>query len=88
MTYQTNSNTVFANFADDCKIYRRLKQENVNKLQVDLTNLERWSKWQLPFNPTKGKVVHFGKRNPKNYFVLYDRVLDTVLQEKDFGCYS
>ena len=28
-------------FADDCKIYRRLNQENVNKLQVDQTNLER-----------------------------------------------
>ena len=27
--------------------------------------------------------MHFGKKNPKNYFVLYDRVLDTVTQEKD-----
>ena len=73
-------------FADDCKIYRRLNQENVNKLQVDLTNLERWSKkWQLPFNPSECKVMYFGKKNPKNYFVLYDRVLDTVTQEKDLG---
>ena len=73
-------------FADDCKIYRRLNQENVNKLQVDLTNLERWSKkWQLPFNPSKCKVMHFGKKNPKNNFVLNDRVLDTVTQEKDLG---
>ena len=46
--------------------YRRLNLENVNKFQVDLTNLERWSKkWQLPFNPPKGKVMHFGKKNPK-----------------------
>ena len=76
-------------FADDCKIYRRLNQENVNKLQVDLTNLESWSKkWQLPFNPSKCKVMNFGKNNPENYFVLYDRVLDTVTQEKEFGCYS
>ena len=29
--------------------------------------------------------MHFGKKNPKNYFVLYDRVLDTVTQEKDLG---
>ena len=73
-------------FADDCTIFSRLNQENVNKLQVDLTNLERWSKkWQLPFNPSKCKVIHFSKKNPKDYFVLYDRVLDTVTQEKDLG---
>ena len=29
--------------------------------------------------------MHFGKKNPKNYIVLYDRVLDTVTQEKDLG---
>ena len=29
--------------------------------------------------------MHFDKKNPKNYFVLYDRVLDTVTQEKDLG---
>ena len=41
-----------------------------------LTNLERSSKkWQLPFNPSKYKVMHFD----------YDRVLDTVTQEKDLG---
>ena len=52
-------------FTDDCKI-SSLNQKNVNKLQVDLTNLERWSKkWQLPFNPSKCKVMHFGKKNPK-----------------------
>ena len=42
-------------------------------------------KWQLPFNSLKGKVMYFGKKNPKNYFVLYDRVQDTVTQEKDLG---
>ena len=69
-------------FADDCKIYRRLNKENVNKLQVELTNLGRWSKkWQLPFNPSKCKVMNLGKKNPTKYFVLYDRVLDTVTQE-------
>ena len=29
--------------------------------------------------------MHFGKKNQKNYSVLYDRVLDTVTQEKDLG---
>ena len=27
--------------------------------------------------------MHFGKKNPKNCFVLYERVLDTVIQEND-----
>ena len=29
--------------------------------------------------------MHFGKKNPKNYFELYDRVLNTITQEKDLG---
>ena len=29
--------------------------------------------------------MHFVKKNPKNYFVLYERVLDTATQEKDLG---
>ena len=29
--------------------------------------------------------MHFGKNNPKNYFVLYDRVLDTITHGKDLG---
>ena len=29
--------------------------------------------------------MHFGEKNPKNYFVLYDRVLDIVTQVKYLG---
>ena len=29
--------------------------------------------------------MHFCKKNLKNYFVLYDHVLNTVTQEKDLG---
>ena len=38
-------------FADDCKIYGLAENVNLNKLQLDLCKIEKWSKkWQLPFN--------------------------------------
>ena len=73
-------------FADDCKLYGLVGNENLNKLQIDLCELERWSlKWQLPFNVKKCKVLHFGKNNPEHEYVLYDHILETSDQQKDLG---
>ena len=73
-------------FADDCKLYGLVGNENLNKLQIDLRELERWSlKWQLPFNVKKCKVLHFGKNNPEREYVLYDHILETSDQQKDLG---
>ena len=47
-------------FADDCKLYGTVNRV-INCMQTDLKNLEEWSnKWQLPFNESKCKVLHFG----------------------------
>ena len=57
-------------FADDCKLYGPVST-NENKLQLDLNNLENWSKrWQLPFNASKCKVMHFGHHNPRHSYHL------------------
>ena len=51
-------------FADDCKLYDIVNTATENKLQMDLCKLEEWSKkWQLPFNATKCKVMHFRYQN-------------------------
>ena len=73
-------------FADDCKLYGKVKHTGENKMQLDVTNLENWSaKWQLPFNATKCKVMHLGYNNPKHRYVLNSHTLDISTCEKDLG---
>ena len=61
-------------FADDCKLYGARLLDG--KMQSDLERLEEWSdKWQLPFNIVKCKVMHFGKQNPKQCYILNGRTL-------------
>ena len=76
-------------FADDCKLYGAIGKDMDlvdNKLQVDLTGLENWSKrWQLPFNAQKCKVMHFGKDNPRHSYSMNGHTLEETDQEKDLG---
>ena len=75
-------------FADDCKLYGRVSTLGENKMQFDLSNLENWSKnWQLPFNASKCKVMHFGRQNPKHSYHLNDHVLESMHSEKDLGVF-
>ena len=54
-------------FADDIKLYRTVDTKtDAELLQKDIDAVTQWSKmWQLPFNESKCKVVHYGKKNPK-----------------------
>ena len=55
-------------FAEDTKVYN--KSASYRSLQIDLENLEKWSKqWLLKFNTDKCKV-HFGNGNPRHNYVL------------------
>ena len=73
-------------FADDYKLYGSANIDNDNKMQIDLNQLEKWSnKWQLPFNATKCKVMHFGYQNKKGNYHLYDNILETSHNGKDLG---
>ena len=67
-------------FADDCKLYGIVNSTDQNKLQQDLINLELW---QLPFNSSKCKVMHFGHQNPRHQYYLNDQTLDETDREKD-----
>ena len=60
------------------------------KLQQDVDRLTDWSNnWQIKFNTGKCKVLHIGKKNPKNTYTMrksnsVDRViLETTVLEKD-----
>ena len=73
-------------FADDCKLYGNVDSTDRNKLQQDLIDLERWSElWQLPFNSSKCKVMHFGQQKPRYQYYLNDEMLDETDCEKDLG---
>ena len=74
-------------FADDAKIYRRIKgSEDRNRLQGDIDKLHEWSnKWLLKFNEDKCKVMNFGSRNPKNSYTMGGIELAHSEQERDLG---
>ena len=72
-------------FADDCKLYGAVKSDNCS-MQEDLTNMYKWSKrWQLPFNETKCKVMHIGRRNPHKEYQMEGHILEESTCEKDLG---
>ena len=60
--------------------------EDREKLQQDIDELLIWSKkWQLPFNESKCKVMHYGKTNRKAHYNLGGVQIVEVSEEKDLG---
>ena len=74
-------------FADDTKVFREIQSdEDRQKLQQDIDELLIWSqKWQLPFNESKYKVMHYGKTNRKADYNLGGVNIKEVSEEKDLG---
>jgi len=74
-------------FADDTKIYRSVDDEaGRNILQQDLDTLNNWSEtWQLKFNKSKCKVIHFGNNNEQFNYTMGDHPLISDNYEKDLG---
>ena len=71
-------------FEGDCKLYGIVNTATENKSQMDLRKLEKWSKkWQLPFNATKCKVMHFGYQNLQQTYHLNGHALESSHIEKD-----
>ena len=55
-------------------------------IQEDLNHLLQWSnKWLLPFNIEKCKVLHYGKVNPKNDYMINDISVLSDSSIKDLG---
>ena len=74
-------------FADDTKLFRAIESiaDNIS-LQKDLDKLLKWSSdWQLPFNISKCKTMHYGNNNPEFAYNMENFFLDTVDHEKDLG---
>ena len=73
-------------FADDCKLFGKVVDADDNRIQVDLSNLEEWSRiWQLPFNAKKCKTMHFGYSNARRTYILNNQELESISSKKDLG---
>jgi len=67
-------------FADDTKVYSVVLDMNeINKLQLDLHKLFKWSQdWLMLFNVYKCKVIHFGFNNIKAIYEMNGKFLEEV----------
>ena len=74
-------------FADDTKVFRKIKSDaDRQHLQDDLNKLIEWSeKWQMLFNFGKCKCLHTGHGNEDAQYTMGGTVLNTTLKEKDLG---
>jgi ribonuclease P/MRP protein subunit RPP40 len=74
-------------FADDTKIFRALRSVNdITAMQADIHNILLWStKWQLPFNIPKCKILHYGKNNPEFTYSMDNTPMKEDVTEKDLG---
>ncbi|BHF59701.1 hypothetical protein SprV_0100266200 [Sparganum proliferum] len=78
-----------AMFADDVKLWSVIRTEfDEERLQADLTRLEKWSQdWLLPFNVTKCNVLRVGRTRSlsRRVYHLNGVPLQEVDAQKDLG---
>jgi hypothetical protein len=74
-------------YADDTKVFGKVDTaEDGFVLQKDLDQLCDWARtWQLTFNVSKCKVMHFGYGNAHCVYVMDARELQSITSEKDLG---
>ena len=78
-------------FADDTKVYNEIKEDrNVEQLQCAIDSMFDWTqKWLLKFNKEKCKILHLGRNNPQNKYLIGkgdQRIpLEVTELEKDLG---
>ena len=75
-------------FADDTKLYRSVDSYgDSNTIQMDLYELDNWSSpWQMKFNIQKCKILHLGKKTPRNFYLMFDnenKCLSTIKDIKE-----
>jgi len=85
--FEDNVTNKILKFADDSKLWGVVEtvQDRIG-IQKDLDTLGEWSVTnQMPFNVSKCKVMHIGKKNVKADYSLMGQVITTTTEEKDLG---
>src|SRR6266516_17722 len=77
-------------FADDTKLWGRVNtKDEVLRMHADLETLSKWSdKNEMPVNISKCKVMHIGKKNSKEVYMLKGQGIEEVKEERDLGVFS
>ena len=77
----TNRTTLFA---DDSKVIGNAGSPAT--IQSHLHCLSQWADvWQMKFNKSKCSILHIGKDNPKNKYMIGHTSLQVVEKERDLG---
>ena len=80
-------------FPDDTKLFSAIKVEYDSEvLQNDLYLLDEWSgTWQINFSITKCKVLHLGKKNQQEIYLMHEHdktilsSIENVTEHPDLG---
>ena len=68
-------------FADNTRLYKAIRREQYAGqclLQKDIDKIEQWSrKWQISFNASKCKTMHYGYGNPSRLFKINDKKIES-----------
>ena len=74
-------------FADNTKILQRINSTGDGlRLQQDIDTLGRWAvAWQMEFNVSKCKTMHFGRNNLGVRYFMDGLMLDEATSERDLG---
>ena len=80
-------NSLLKIFADDTKVYSEINsEEDRNKLQSTIDQMVKWTdKWMIKFNGDKCNILHLGKNNSKNQYLIKEGDEVTVLKETKCG---
>ena len=77
--------TSYTSFADDTNIYCNPSKQS-HHLQEDLDKIKTWTAtWKMPLNDSKCTVLHIGRTNPKNNYILGQTEVVKVQKQKDLG---
>ena len=76
-------------FADDTKLFRSVaNQADRISLQYDLDTVCEWAdRWEMKFNVSKCKVMHYGRKSTdiEPTYYMYGKPIEVVCSEKDLG---
>ena len=82
-----NEQQILKKFANDTKIAQFIESpEDSAALQATLDKLGAWAeRWGMQFNTAKCHVMHIGKNNPKNVYMMNGIQLSETTVEREIG---
>ena len=78
--------------ADDAKTFQEIERDeaqqsrNQEALQNQIHQIAQWAgQWRMEINPSKSKIMHLGRDNPRLPYSIDGNEIEVVSTEKDIG---